>query len=243
MPDHARHGAAHLVQAGGALLLMDCGPGTLHGVDRFGVAWAELTHIAVTHYHSDHVGDLPALMQALKHGLTPRRTRPLTLLGPRGFRRFLDRLACVVGSQVVDPGFPLDIVELGPGEVHADGAADLRVSCMPTPHTPESVAYRVGGGGANVGYTGDTGPSELVASFLAGCDVLVAECTLPDPPTMTTHLSPVGLADLASVARPRLLVVTHVAPPSTPPAAAAAVAARYDGEVVAGRDGLTIPLR
>lgn len=242
MPDDARHGAAHLVRSGDVRLLLDCGPGTVHGFDRYGVAWASLTHVAVTHYHNDHVGDLPALMQALKHGVAPRRSRPLTLLGPRGFGDYLRRLAAVAGSQVTEPGFELEVVELGPGTAYEDADTPLRLSCMPTPHTPESVAYRVEVGGATVGYTGDTGPSELVTAFLTGCDVLVAECTQTDPPTAATHLSPIGLAELASAAQPGLLVVTHVAPPSTPENAAAAVSERYPGEVVAARDGLSLPL-
>lgn len=241
-PDPTRHGAAHLVQGGGARLLLDCGPGTLHGMARFGAPWAELTHLALTHYHNDHVGDLPALMQALRLGVTPPRTRPLVVLGPRGVRDFLTRLAAVAGRQVLDPGFQVRVVELGPGQPWDDPEHDLRVSCMPTPHTPESVAYRVEAAGTAVGYTGDTGPSELVADFLGGCRALVAECTEQDPTTSDTHLSPSRLIELARVAAPELLVVTHVAPPGTPETAAAAVAAGWGGEVVAARDGLTIPL-
>ena len=242
VPDDDHHGAAHLVQAGDARILLDCGPGTLHGMARYRVDWPELTHLAVTHYHNDHVGDLPALMQALRLGVEPSRTRPLTLLGPRGFRDYLARLSAVAGSQVIDPGFPLSVVELGPGEEHRDEEYDVSLSCMPTPHTPESVAYRVAVAEATVGYTGDTGPSDLVSDFLRGCDVLIAECTQEDPPGSRTHLSPRGVAHLARAAAPDLLVVTHVAPPLTPQLAVQAVRERYRGDVVAARDGLIVPL-
>ncbi len=190
VPDEARHGAAHLVHASSALVLMDCGHGTIDSVVRYGVAWPDLTHVLITHFHTDHVGDLPALLQALKYGTRPRRTRPLRLIGPTGFGAFLERLAAAMGASLLEPGFPLRVVEMASGDACEEPGADLRISCVATPHTAESVAYRVETGGSTVGYTGDTGPSPSVASFLAGCDVLVAECTQPDPPELDTHLSP-----------------------------------------------------
>ena len=241
-PDDRRHGAAHLLRQGAVLALMDCGPGTVHSFARHGVAWRYLTHVLITHFHTDHVGDLPALMLALAYGVEPPRARPLTLLGPPGFRGFLERLAAATGRHLLAPGFDVRVVELEPDGGWADDGTDLRVRSASTPHTDESIAYRVEAGGAAVGYTGDTGPSEAVAGLVAGVDVLIAECTQPDPPTMDTHLSPERLAALARAAGPRTLVVTHVMPPSTPEEAAAGVAARYAGRVVAGHDGLVVPL-
>jgi ribonuclease BN (tRNA processing enzyme) len=242
VPDHRHHGAAHLLRVGPLLALMDCGPGTVHNFTRHEVAWSDLTHVLITHFHTDHVGDLSALMQALKHGVRPPRTRPLTLVGPAGFGAFLERLAAATGRHVVETGFALRIVEVEERAPWTDGEAELRVTCVRTPHTAESVAYRVEAGGVAVGYTGDTGPSDAVADLLRGCDVVVGECTQPDPPLTDTHLSPSGLAALARATRPGTLVVTHVAPPSTPEDAAAAVATAWGGKVVAGRDGLVVPL-
>jgi ribonuclease BN (tRNA processing enzyme) len=242
VPDARHHGAAHLVRHGAVLALLDCGPGTIHGIAEHGVPWSDLTHVLITHFHADHVGDLSALMLALEHGLRTPRTRPLTLIGPTGFPGFLERLAAATGRHVVEPGFELRVVEVRGEGVWSDGEAGLDVRCASTPHTEESIAYRVEFGGAVVGYTGDTGPSTAVANLLEGCDVLVAECTQPDPPAMDTHLSPRGLAALARAARPGKLVVTHVMPPSTHAQAAAAVAAGYEGHVLPGADGLVVPL-
>jgi ribonuclease BN (tRNA processing enzyme) len=243
VPDDEHHSAAHLVRADGAYILLDCGAGTVHGFARHGVAWRELTHVAVSHYHTDHVGDLPALLLALEYGTSPKRAVPLTLVGPPGFAGFLEALGALPGSHVADPGFPLHVVELPPGRTYDHPEAGIRLSATPTPHTDESVAYRLDGQGFALGYTGDTGPSETVATFLARCDVLVAECTQADPPELDTHLSPERLADLAAVARPRVLVVTHVAPPATPESAGQAVSARWPGRVLPGRDGLVVSLR
>jgi ribonuclease BN (tRNA processing enzyme) len=243
LPDAQRSSASHLVQAPGVRLLLDCGTGTLHGLARHGVPWRTLTHVAISHFHNDHVGDLSALLFALKHGVEPPRTDPLMLMGPPGFRDFLGGLAAVLGEHVTDPGFPLDVREVVPGEaLEHDGP--FRLAAHGTPHTDESVAYRWEGEGGVVGYTGDTGPSEELAGFLAGADVLVCECALTDPPKMDGHLSPTGVAELARIARPRTLVLTHVFPPLTPAGAVEQVrAAGYPGEVVAAHDGLRLPIR
>jgi len=182
-------------------------------------------------------------MLALALGTEPRRTRPLTLVGPPGFAAFLGRLAAATGRHLLAPGFEVRVVELEVDGAWADAESALRVRCASTPHNEESVAYRVEVGGVVVGYTGDTGPSAEVATLLGGCQVLLAECTQPDPPTLDTHLSPARLAALARATRPDTLVVTHVMPPLTHEEAAARVTEGYDGRVVAGRDGLTVPLR
>ncbi|MEX2472299.1 MAG: MBL fold metallo-hydrolase, partial [Gemmatimonadota bacterium] len=117
LPDAERHSAAHHVSFGDASVLLDCGSGTVHGLARHGIDWEALTHVAVTHYHPDHVGDLSALMFALRAGASTReraaggaeasRAQPLTLLGPPGFRAYLEGAASSLGSHVLDPKRPV----------------------------------------------------------------------------------------------------------------------------------------
>ena len=243
VPDAQRSSACHLIEAPGVRMLLDCGSGSLHGFSRLGVPWQQITHVAISHYHNDHVGDLAAFLFALKHGTQPRRMEPLTLIGPPGFGVFLQRLAAALGDHVLDPGFELDVRELPPGAALEDESGGFRLTAHPTRHTDESIAFRWEGRDAVVGYTGDTGPSPAVAGFLGGADVLVSECSLTDPPEMDFHLSPAGVADLARVADPGTLVLTHVYAPLTPDEAVRqVVAAGYTGRVVSGYDGLRILL-
>lgn len=240
---HARHhSSSHHLRLPEASVLLDCGPGTAHGFAEHGVPWQELTHIAVSHFHNDHFGDLAAILVALKHGLAEPRTKPLTLLGPVGFSAFSSRLLRAVGGGLLEPGFEVRVVEVAAERPYEDTEAGFTLSCHPTPHTDESQAYRLHGPWGTLGYTGDTGPSDEVAGFLDGCGVLVAECNLPDAHAIETHLSPSTLAALAQVARPELLVVVHVSPLHSPYEAVRHVSERYDGVVVAGVDGLRVTL-
>ena len=240
VPDAERGSASHHLETGSASLLMDCGAGTLHGLAAHGVAWEKLTHIAISHFHSDHIGDLAALLFAFKHGTLVPRTERLTLLGPPGFRTVLEGLAAALGEHVLHPGFDLEVVELDLDGVFADAGGAFMLRCFPTPHTDESVAFAIEGAWGSVGYTGDTGPSVEVAHFLSGSGVLIAECALTDPPAMEFHLSPRGLAEMAGVVGPDLLVVTHVYGPQTPAEAVEAVRQRYTGRTLAGVDGLRV---
>jgi len=239
LPDAARCSAAFHLEVQGRGILLDCGTGTLHGLARWGVAWRDIDLVAISHYHTDHVGDLAALLAALKFS---GRARPLTLIGPLGFRDFLGRLAAAFGAYVLDPGFDVRVVELSESDHWNGDWIGTSVRCCPTPHTEESVAFRVVGTWGSLGYTGDTGPSTDVADFLAGCVVIVAECALGDPPDLGTHLSPRTVASLAQRAVPKLLVLSHVYPPQTPDDALARVKESYEGEAVVARDGLRMSL-
>jgi ribonuclease BN (tRNA processing enzyme) len=217
-------------------MLLDCGTGAVHGLDRFDAAWREIDTVAISHYHSDHVGDLASLLAAFRF---VKRIRPLTLVGPLGFADFMRGMDALFGGGIVDPAFSLEIVELEPRSSWS-GASMGQLRCFPTPHTPESLAFRVDGAWGSLGYTGDTGPSWEVSEFLVGCSVLVSECARGDSSDGSAHLSPADVAALADMARPELLVLTHVYPPETPEAAAVAVRERYTGPVVAADDGLTV---
>ena len=241
LPNDKRRSPAHLVETADAALLMDCGSGALHGFDRHRVSWRGLTHVAISHFHTDHVGDVAPLLFALKHGVRPPREQPLFLLGPVGLGSFVEALRSAFGDWMSRLGFPLEVVELSGSARWEDPDGRLTVSAHPTPHTDASVAFRVEHGGDEIGYTGDTGPSNALGDFFRGVRLLIAECSLEDPPSMDAHLSPGTLAGLAGRAEPDLLLVTHLYPPLRPHRIPALLrAAGYAGEVIVARDGTSV---
>ena len=226
-----------------ARVLFDCGPGALQALARLGLPWGEITDLAITHFHADHVGALPGLFFALRHGLHRPRSRPLRVWGPAGTRGFLEQLAGACGDFVLDPGFPVLIEELAPGETRKLSGG-RRLDAHKTPHTEESVAWRFEGEAFSFGYTGDSGPSRELGSFLQGVSALVCECSLHDSQASDNHLSPARVAELAAAARPRLLVLTHIYPHfRTGHDVARLVAeAGYAGNACIAREGLRVSL-
>src|SRR5438552_17971393 len=109
--------AGYLLAAGNVRLLIDCGSGVAHRLAEHGLDWFGITHVAITHFHIDHHGDLPTLIFAWKYGRLPGRSAPVTIIGPVGTAALLERLAAAYGAWLTDPGFPLTVHEITPADV------------------------------------------------------------------------------------------------------------------------------
>jgi len=231
-----RVNAGHLVEAGPVTLLMDCGSGVTHRLGAIGANWLGITHLAITHFHPDHTLDLTTLMFAWKYGTLPPRAAPLTILGPAGLSHLIGQFVAMYGETVRTPGFPVSVREIAPGE-RVDLGDGVALEAHKVPHTAESVAYSVERRGARLVYTGDTGLDTTVAEWARGCDVLLAECSLPERLAVPTHLTPAQVGVMAEVAEPARLVLTHFYPPVLEENISEIISLRYSGEVVLATDG------
>lgn len=244
LPDDLHRSAGHLVEWSGGRLLLDCGSGVLHGLARDGRDWRSISHVAISHYHTDHFGDLPALLWAWTHGGGPDGPREVkTLLGPDGIRSRLEAARRMYGDFILEPGGPLHIVEIEAEGRWEDPESKLVLCSRAVPHTPESVAYRVEVDGRSIGYTGDTGPHRPLEEFFRDVDVLIAECAVPDERTAAGHLSPRSVSELAVAANPAHLVLTHLYPEVDRFALPGQIQAfGYGGRVQVATDGIQIQL-
>lgn len=203
--------SAYWVEHAGVRLLLDCGPGAVHGLARHALPWPTVTHLAISHFHTDHIGDVAFLLFALRHGTLPARSEKLVVVGPVGIRDHFRALAAAFGSYVEEPGFELVFEEIASGDPLTLGDG-VTLSAFKTPHTPESLAYRIDARAQGIVYTGDTGADANLGTWARGADILIAECSLPDESAIDTHLTPTRIAQLARSAQPRVLLVTHVYP-------------------------------
>ncbi len=244
VPEPDRGCSAYFLERGETRALLDCGPGAVQAMARLGLPWDRLSHLFLTHFHSDHVGALPGLFFAFRHGIQPPRTSmPLEVWGPPGTRDLFDGLAAVLGDFFIDPGFHVSVREIMAGTEVVTGG--LTVTCQDVPHTAESVALRIESAcGASLVYTGDTGPDESLADFCRDVDLLLAECSLPDDRVGDNHLSPSRLSRMARRAGARRVVATHVYPQFRHAVDVAYLIAEggYPGPVELASEGLTIDL-
>lgn len=241
VPTGGRVSSGYWVDTGERHVRLDCGAGTVHAMGRYGLPWEQLTHQFVSHFHLDHVGELPALLFAFKYGRTGERAEPLTLVGPKGLEFLLQGLIGLYRMQLLDQEFPVEIEELEPDDsLDLGGGATLRVA--KTPHTAESLAVRIDAGGRAIGYTGDTSPSDDLVALFRDADVLVAECSFVDDTKGTAHLKADDVADLAERAGVRSLVATHFYFDPEAERLADRLAKRYSGEITIAHDGLTLEL-
>jgi ribonuclease BN (tRNA processing enzyme) len=233
--------AGHYVEAGAARLLLDCGSGVAHGLARQGLPWRELTHVAITHFHTDHIADFATLAFAWRYGSLTGRSAPLVLVGPQGIGTLLDRLVAAFGDWLRDPGFAIDVREIAPGDAIDLGDGTI-LRATKVPHTDESVAYAVERGGRRIVYTGDTGYDPMLAEWARGADVLLCECSLPVEMAIPSHLTPEQCGALAAAALPKHLVLTHFYPPVERLDIRALIGAHYAGPVTLAADGSTFEI-
>ncbi|UCF19829.1 MAG: ribonuclease Z [Gemmatimonadota bacterium] len=238
VPDPDRASACHWLEQEETRLILDCGAGALQSLARADLPWAKVDHLLIRHFHADHIAEIPALIFALRHALEVPRTAALHVWGPAGTGKLFAAWATAFGTWISTPGFPVEIHELSPGRSIQIG--NFRTVVEPTPHTDESLAFRLEGDSI-LGYTGDTGPTDELGRFFRGADALLAECSLPDELTPEYHLSPSSLARLGMASRTPRLIVTHVYPQLQRQDVPGLIRrAGFTGDVVMAHDGMRL---
>jgi ribonuclease BN (tRNA processing enzyme) len=188
---------------------MDFGTSSLIALAQQGVDHNSIDAILLTHLHGDHCGGVPFLL--IDAMLGARRTRPLTIAGPRDLRRRMDaiREALFPGSHIMTPKFPIDWIELQPGT--SQPVLDLVVTAQPARHTADTnpTSLRVEVGGKVVAYTGDTEWTDDVAKVARGADLFIAECYYYEKP-IKWHLNYPEIAARRSEMGAKRVILTHM---------------------------------
>ncbi|HBC7847857.1 TPA: MBL fold metallo-hydrolase [Escherichia coli] len=211
----------HPTQSG--LWLFDCGEGTQHQLLHTAFNPGKLDKIFISHLHGDHLFGLPGLLCSRSmSGII----QPLTIYGPHGIREFVETALRISGSWT---DYPLEIVEIGAGEIFDDGLR--KVTAYPMEHPLECYGYRIeehdkpgalnaqalkaaGVPGKALAIFGDTGPCDAALELAKGVDVMVHEATLDmameAKANSRGHSSTRQAAALAREAGVGKLIITHV---------------------------------
>lgn len=139
MPMPHRRLTALLVRTQNTDVLFDAGEGVQVAFKELGLGIKRLTIVAVTHLHADHCLGLPGLLMLRSQVDDPS---PLTLVGPRGLKRFVSHVRSDLRAHI---NFPLRYVELDPrqglGTALQEGGLSLRWAALE--HTVPCVGYRL----------------------------------------------------------------------------------------------------
>jgi ribonuclease BN (tRNA processing enzyme) len=222
-------------RAGRAVVMVDVGGGTFLRFGEAGARLQDLSLLAISHLHPDHVSDLPALLWLSELA----RQQPLKIAGPSGggafpsFDAFLRRL--FDGRSGAFPilagtlGQSGQGVRLAPVVVDASAATtqqvlsdtDLEITAIGVPHgNVPSIAYRITVGDRSIVFGSDqNGSDSKFATFAAGADVLVMHLGLREqapPPIAQVHARPATVGQVARTAQAKRLVLSHfIKGPST----------------------------
>jgi len=238
-PRLARRQSCVVVRSDGEMLVFDLGSGAVRGMVSADLDPFSVDRVFFTHFHPDHTVDIVPLLFALKYGAEEERARPLTISGPEPFREFWGSITAVWGEWMISD-YPTHINELPVMNAEPLNLPGSTLRWAPAEHRPESIAYRLEGDGGAFVYTGDTEYSKSVVELARGAHTMLIECSFPDDSPIAGHLTPGGVARMASEAGIERVVLTHIYPAAERLDLVAEVARGYDGEVVVAHDGLRL---
>ena len=226
--DDARASTAYVVWVDGkSRVLIDVGGGSFLRFGEAGASFNELDFIGLSHFHTDHSADFPAL---LKSGNFSGRERPLTVAGPGGkgpfpgLNSYLQSMLGAGGAYAYLGGY-LDgsrgLARLEPAEVPLEPAAavtvfddaGIRVQAMHVPHgIVPAIAFRVTVGETSIVFSSDQNlGNSAYAEFAREADALVLHMPLPEGATSGTqlHAVPSRLGEFAADARAGSVLLSH----------------------------------
>jgi ribonuclease BN (tRNA processing enzyme) len=244
-----------------AKMLVDMGGGAFLRYGQAQAKLADLSLVALSHFHPDHVSDLPALLWLS----TFTRKEPLPIVGPSGNELvpalpvFLSRLFDgkdgafqVLGTTLGGPpppgvGLPgigggvrlepivADVSKLEPTTVYdKDG---LTVTALGIPHgNIPALAYRVKTRDVSIVFSSDqNGTNPRFIDFARGANVLIMHLAIAAGTTNPIHASPATVGRIAQSAGVGRLIVGHIGQFDLD-AAIAELKTAYTGALTVGAD-------
>ncbi len=205
LPSAQRAKACVAVFAGGKFYIVDSGPESTENLVLWGVPLSSIGGVLLTHFHSDHIGDLGELnLQTWAGG----RQQPLAVYGGPGIERIVEGFN---EAYRLDQGYrtthhservmPSATWPMIAHRVELDGEptpaknrsavvldnGSLRITALEVDHSPITPAYgyRFDYKGRSVVVTGDLKYHRPLANGAANADLLVSEAIAP---TMTRAL-------------------------------------------------------
>lgn len=238
IPRIERFGPSTLVEAGGQMLLFDCGRGAAQRLWQLHIPLSAVPAVFFTHLHSDHTVGFPDLWLT---GWLPtpygNRIHPLRVLGPTGTEAMMASLEEAYGADIKirhdGEGLSLSGVAIRAEDISQGVVYDsngVRVTAFDVDHGPfikPAYGYRIDYAGHSVVISGDTHGNENLLRFAAGADVVVHEVAMARDELLREsatarriigfHTTPEAAGTLFSQIEPKLAVYTHVVLLTTDP--------------------------
>tara|TARA_Y100000996_G_C22543979_1_gene651085 strand:+ start:291 stop:1349 length:1059 start_codon:yes stop_codon:yes gene_type:complete len=183
LPSPNRAETCLLVQAGTSKFIIDSGEGSAANLQRWGIDYTDLEAVILSHLHSDHISDMPAIQfQSWLGG----RKEHLPVLGPIGTASTIEgfRLAYELdasyrsehhGSILPIEAYGYDVVEFDGDSALIFENKDTKITAFRVDHSPidPSYAFKVEYKDRSMVISGDTVALDVMVEYSKGVDVLL----------------------------------------------------------------------
>lgn len=215
---------------GRSRLLLDAGGGVFLRYAESGARFNDLDAVLISHFHADHVADLPAILNS---GTFDGRRRPLAIVGPRG-NEYFPGVGAFLGanfdgrtgayrylSGFLDGRFNLprlEPIEVDPSDdrvVRVRVAPDVELTAIPVRHMEiPALGYVLRVEGQTIVFAGDQSvESAFFEETLVGTNpaLLIVHHAISEAPGQPRglHRSPSSIGDLAAALGAGRLVLGH----------------------------------
>ncbi len=254
-PNPDRAGASYLFRAGEFRFLIDCGPGALLRLGQAGANASDIDHVFFTHDHLDHWADFGLF---LVNRWIRGNHRPLQVYGPAGFRDLVDNVLVLHRRDLEyrqkirnDPARLPEVVVTEIEEGFVFDHRGLQVAPFDVTHFPveQPFGYRVESANRKIVFSGDTCPNENLVRHARAADALIHECVeygdwtasdIKQDHMQHAHTPPAELGRVATEARVRLCVTTHMLSSSEPESLHRQIRQNHSGPLLIGQDLMTL---
>lgn len=208
----------------------------------------------LTHLHSDHTTGYPDLI------FTPwvlERDTPLKVFGPKGIKSMTENILEAYGSDIRyridgsepanETGWNVEVDEIDEGIVYKDDLVEVVAFKVSHGSWENAFGYKFTTADKTIIISGDTAPSDKLIEMAKGSDILVHEVYSQSGFDRRSevwknyhskhHTSTNELAEIANIAKPKLLLLTHILFwGSSEEEIIDEIGSSYSGKVIVGED-------
>ena len=238
--------SAYLLEIDGKKILIDCGPGTLMRLSQAGIKLEEIDYIFITHFHADHTSDLFSLF--MNYRLTAFFTKENSfkcpqIIGPKGIYKFMLKLSKIFKLPCLENWGKMKFIDVK----DTQKIGDITIKAFKVKHVAfgsvaNSYAYRFMIGDKIISFSGDSTKCPNLEKACKNADIFVCDTSYSKGKQTLAHMDTEEIGIISQKNQVKKIILIHFYPQTDNIDLVKEVKENFSGEVIKGKDLMTIEL-